>query len=333
VLNAAKVALPVAAAIFVGKSLLVLIGSLGLAVVLGALAYVYYFIKIYGAQLGSKTKIPDMGGVKRLMFHSTLATLAFAVYLNLDTVLVNALLTPSGFALYKIAQQIFIGVASLSPVSYLLLFTYFIKLDAEMDAGGKRLAYEKAMKYGALFAIPASIFLIMLAPQIINLIYPESYAASAAVLSAFGIAPLFYVIFANNVSILGAHGRMKEIAKLYVLAIVVYAAGLALLAPSYGVVGAALASVGAYAVAAIASYFIVRRLAFGPRIRADYFTRPLAFGIAAALATWLVRAYVTTNGIALLVTYPLALALLYLPFATKEDWRVAGAALSVLRKV
>lgn len=328
VVNIGRLVLPIIFALAFAPTAEWAIAGVALGYLAGALSYVIFFGKTYDKfRPDWKSAMPHE--MKQYMLYAAIIGIATAFFTQFDTVLLNSLLTPSDVGLYKAAQMVLIGVVSLAPISYLVIFTFFVELEAKKQRGEQQDTYAKAAKYGLIFFIPISVMMLVLAPQIIAFLYTSTYAPSAGALAAFAVLPAFYFLFNVNMSTMLARGEIRTAAMLYVLAGISSIGLNILLIPQFGFVGSAMAYAGAYVVPTLISMpLLAQRLSLHFSI-ADLL-RPVVVSIIAAAASLFVAGMVSVSLVPLAV-FPIACALMYFASMDDDDRHVARAFSGMMR--
>jgi O-antigen/teichoic acid export membrane protein len=322
VVNVGRLVLPVVFAFAFAPTAEWAIAGVALGYLAGAAAYVFFFRKTY-AGFRPDWSVPLPGDMKQYMLYAGIIGIATAFFTQFDTVLLNSLLSPSNVGLYKAAQMVLIGVISLAPISYPVIFSFFVELEAKKQRGQQADAYAKAAKYGLTFFIPISVMMFALAPQIISVIYTPTYAPSAGALAAFAFLPAFYFLFNVNVNTMLARGAIRSAALLFILASISSIALNVLLIPMFGFVGSAMAYAGAYIVPTLASIpLLARRLSLSFDVSA--LARPAVISIVAAGLS-LFAAGATTEPLVPLILFPAVCGILYLASMDDDDRRVLKA--------
>ncbi len=328
VVNGARLVLPVAAVLFIAPSAGWTIAGVAGGYLLGALAYLFFFRRAYGLKFEMPTIIAkEMRGFAA---YAGLLALSAAFLSNFDTVLLNTYLSPDSVALYKAAQIVLIGVVSLAPISYGVIFTFFIELEAKGNRKEQGEAYSQAMKYGLIFFLPIAVMMFVLAGEIVGLLYPGTYLPAADALRVFAFVPPFVFLFNMNIASLQARGEIKDACKLVLLAGALSIALNVLLIPYFGFVGAAMAYAGAYMIPALLSLpTMVRKLQM--HVNWKELARPLAVSAVAAAAVEAAQMLGLRNEIALIAIFPVACAALYLLTLEDDDRRLLNSFIGMVR--
>jgi O-antigen/teichoic acid export membrane protein len=322
IVSVGRLVLPIMAAMLIAPTAEWAMVGVGLGYLAGAVAYLVFFKRTYsGFAPDWSGHLP--AGLKSYAMYAALIMLASAFLMNFDTVLLNAFLSPQSVALYKAAQMVLIGVISLAPISYGLIFTLFVELESTGKRNEQQEAYAKAAKYALAFFIPISFMMFVLAPEIIGFFYLPTYAASASALRAFAFLPVFYFFFNMNMSTLLARSEMKIAGALYLLAAVCSLGLNLLLIPQFGFVGSAMAYAAAFIIPTIISIpMLARRLALSVHVRE--IVRPLAVSVVASAAVFLVQGTQAVPWVVLLFLFPLVCAGLYLLMLDADDRHIIG---------
>ena len=268
--------------------------------------------------------------VRTFAIYAGVLALAGAFLSNFDTVLLNAFLSPESVALYKAAQIVLIGVASLAPISYTVIFTFFVELEAKGDRKAQGEAYSQATKYGLDFFLPISVMMFVLAGEIVGFLYPGTYMPATDALRIFALVPPFVFLFTMNISSLQARGEIKGACMLGLLAGGTSLLLNFLLIPYFGFVGAAMAYAGACMIPALVSFpMMARKLEMSVSWTA--LARPLAVSALAAGAVAAARWLGLNNELALIAIFPIACAALYLLTLDSDDRRLLNALKGLVR--
>ncbi|MFA6035791.1 MAG: oligosaccharide flippase family protein [Candidatus Micrarchaeia archaeon] len=324
IVNGARLVLPVAAVLLIAPTAEWTIAGVACGYLMGALAYIVFFRRIYGMKLERPQKAVEKD-LRTYALYSALIAIATAIFSNVDTLLLNMFhLAPDKVALYKAAQMVFIGIISLAPISYMLIFTFFVELEAKGQRREQAQAYSQAAKYGLAFFIPVSVMAFVLAGEIISFLYSPPYAPSADALRVFAFIPAFYFLLSMNNNALLARSEIKNVAVLALLSGGLSLALNVVFIPYFGFVGSSLAYAGAAIIPAFISFWMIGgRLSLG--IGWKEIGRPVVVSAVAVLAALGVKQFVTTNEVVLLALFPIACGCAYLLMLDKDDRRVVEA--------
>ncbi len=188
-----------------------------------------------------------------------LAGLLSSIMLNTDMLMLGWFRGAEEVGFYSAAQKIVLLLYLLPGFLSVSLFPSFSRLAGTRDERF-RLLLEKGIAASLLLAFPLVAGGIVLAPQIINLVYGAPYLPSSAtfVILALTFFIVFPGIFISNA--IFAYNRQKVLTA--------YVAGGALgniilnflLIPPYGIVGSALATVGSLIIANSFNWLFLKRL-------------------------------------------------------------------------
>jgi len=322
VVNGGRLVLPVAAVLLIAPTAEWTIAGVAGGYLAGALAYALFFGRIYGMKPEWPSRMDrDVG---RFALYAALMALAGSFLSNFDAVLLNAFMVPESVALYKAAQMVLVGVVSLAPISYAVIFTFFVELEAKGKRREQGEAYSQATKYGLVFFLPISVMMFVLAGEIVGFLYPGAYVPAADALRVFALVPPFVFLFTMNISSLQARGEIRDACMLVLLAGALSIMLNVLLIPLFGFVGAAMAYAGAYLIPTLLSLpMMVRKLEMSVSWTA--LARPLAVSALAAGAVVAARWLGLSNEIVLIAIFPLACAALYLLTLDSDDRRLISA--------
>ena len=321
IVSVGRLVLPIIAAMLIAPTPGWAMVGVGLGYLAGAVAYLVFFKRTYGTGFDWSGHLP--AGLKSYAMYAALIMLASAFLTNFDTVLLNTFLSPQSVALYKAAQMVLIGVISLAPISYGLIFTLFVELESTGKRNEQQEAYAKAAKYALTFFIPISFMMFVLAPEIIGFFYLPTYAASASALRAFAVLPAFYFFFNMNMSTLLARSEMKIAGALYLLAAVCSLGLNLLLIPQFGFVGSAIAYSAAFIIPTIISVpVLARKLSLS--VHANEIVRPLVVSVIASGVILFVQGMQAVPWVVLLFLFPLVCAALYLLMLDADDRHIMG---------
>lgn len=193
---------------------------------------------------------------------------------RLDQLVISIVLGPVKLGLYVVA----VTIASLSNLVGGSIATVALPAVARLESSRERLeAAKRFIRLTFLLAAALSIPVLVFAPELIGLFFGPSFEAAA---SAARLLLVAATVFSTN-RVLGAVlqglGRPLAVGLGELAGVAVTVVGLAVLLPTLGLAGAAVASIVAYLVAGT---WMVRRLAHSLKIT----VRELAFG-APRLAT------------------------------------------------
>jgi O-antigen/teichoic acid export membrane protein len=241
-----------------------------------------------------------------------LASFLGAIMINTDLIMIGWMRSADDVGFYSAAQkpvQVFYTIASLFAVSIFPALTKTLK--DNLEKGGKIL--EQAVSMSLLAAIPLSLGGMILANQIINLVFGAQYLAATA---SFQILMLTLLIIFPSVivsnSIL-AHGQQKN----FVAFSLIGAGGNIvfnfLLIPVWGIAGASISTV---LTQIIANYFIWKKMqSVNPFSVLPNIKKMIIAGLSMAIFTYIFK----IGGISLLLNVPLSAAIYFLALKLQRE--------------
>ncbi|MBE7421028.1 MAG: hypothetical protein EFKGCFLK_02712 [Rhodocyclaceae bacterium] len=204
--------------------------------------------------------------------------LAAAAFSRLDFFVLPHLVSLGEIGLYASAAKLYEAGLMVSSILVSALFPLFSHVWAENRSGFSALV-EQVLRLMMAFGIPAAALACLAAEPIMLLLFGKSYSAASAVLA--WLVPAALIMAGNQVlsAAMLASGRQVNDLMCVAAGAVVLLAGLALLVPHVGIVGAAWAIM-----AAMLFQFVFRSLWFGRQESGRALLRPLAPPLVAALA-------------------------------------------------
>lgn len=175
---------------------------------------------------------------------------------RLDTILVGYFLSPVAVSYYVISEQVVKFVET--PMSA-LGFTLSPTFGAEKAAGNvDRISriYEEALMNGLLLYVPAGAGIVLVAEPTIHLVFGPEYSGAIPVLQVLGLYVIFNAITKVSDQSLDYLGRARERAIAKGITAVLNVALNFVLIPTFGVVGAAIATVITYGLYTAANLYI-----------------------------------------------------------------------------
>jgi len=168
--------------------------------------------------------------------------LAIVVFLSreLDSAVIGKLLGMEQLGFYVIAYSLAnIPSTYLSKVVARVMFPFFSRLQHDPEA--LRREYARGLRLITALAVPVSVAMLVLAPDIIRALYGARWSAAAAPLQVLAVFGCFRSLWMLNGYLYNAIGRPQvdfytSLARLAAMAALLYP-----LSSAYGVVGAALA--------------------------------------------------------------------------------------------
>lgn len=241
-----------------------------------------------------------------------LASFLGAIMINTDLIMIGWMRPANEVGFYSAAQkpvQVFYTIASLFAVSIFPALTKTLK--DSLEKGGKIL--EKAVSMSLLVAIPLSLGGIILADQIINLVFGSQYLAAT---SSFQILMLTILIIFPSVivsnSIL-AHEQQKNFIAFSMIGAIGNIIFNFLLIPRFGIAGASASTVFTQL---ISNYFIWKKMqSVNPFSVLPNIKKMIIAGIIMALTTILLKFF----AIPLLVNIALSSGVYFLTLRLQKE--------------
>jgi O-antigen/teichoic acid export membrane protein len=185
---------------------------------------------------------------------------------------------PAALGLYGISYEIAsLPTADLSAPINRALIPGYAKLDSGDDL---RAAYGNAMSSLTAIALPAAAGIFAVAPFLVPVALGSEWLGATALLEILAFNGAVVLFHSSIGAALVAKGYPRDIARLNAYYVLLLLAMLALLAPNYGIVGAAYAALGTAVVMTPAFLVLIkRRLGVGVGIFARAVVRPLLASI------------------------------------------------------
>ena len=179
--------------------------------------------------------------------------------MNVDTLMLGWWKSTSDIGLYAASQRILQLIYMLPTLLSAALFPAMARL-AHHDAVRFRAILERAISISLLVAIPIAVGGIIIAPEIIRLLFGGSYVPGAATLRILllTVVVIFPNYFINNA--IFAYDRQLRGLKFVIIGAVVNVVGNYFLIPIYGTAGAALATVCAQAVGTLLLWRMLKQI-------------------------------------------------------------------------
>ena len=196
------------------------------------------------------------GGMLRFGIPSALTSLPQTINLRFDQILIIAFLPARSLGFYTVAVAWGGGVA---PVLSAIGSVLFPQVSAEVDAQRREYLLARALQVGTLVAIATSLPLMLLAPVGLPLIFGARFAPSIP--SALLLVPAGAILAWSGVAEEGLRGLGRPTI-VFVAEIVASGVTVATLPPllhTYGIFGAAIASLLGYSTVAIVAVIAISR--------------------------------------------------------------------------
>jgi O-antigen/teichoic acid export membrane protein len=180
--------------------------------------------------------------------------------LNLDRLIIGAFLSVAAVAYYSTPFDLLSRLTLIPGALSLVLFPAFaFTLSQDRNLAAHRL--KQGIKFTFLVLFPIVYFLILFAPELMNLwVGPEFAMYSAPIARILGFGVLIMSLAYIPVVMLQAAGRSDFTAKLQLFELPLYVAALWVLTDSMGLLGAAIAFLGRATLDSIVSLYGCERL-------------------------------------------------------------------------
>ncbi|MEQ1795839.1 MAG: lipopolysaccharide biosynthesis protein [Nitrospira sp.] len=267
-------------------------------------------------------------GIAQELFHygKFITGLAIVVFLTreLDNLTIGKLLGMDALGYYVVAYTLAnIPSTYLSAVLAKVLFPMFSKLQA--DTAGLGIEYGRGMRVLTAVAVPLSVGIAVLAPEIVAVLYGSRWALAAAPLQILAVFGCFRALWMLNGYLYNAIGKPQidfyvSLSRLMVMGALLYP-----LTVSYGIVGASVAVAMPMVVQFFVGVFLSKRF-IGVSIAATLRPLAIAIGQGAVLVVVLLGAklFVPSNpvsGLVILMMLGAAACLMLNVQAVLAVWR------------
>lgn len=313
-LNALKLAVPLAVVYYFGANAFNAIAGVSLSFVLSLVVYVVIFLYLFKGKFEAK-KQGDARAVNDFLFYSAVTAFVGYLFSNSDILLISYFSDSGQVALYRAAQVVLNAVFTVIPVSTTFLYSFFVELEAKKQGGVQARMFDKMVKYGAMFLIPLSFWLIFFAPEIMQ-VYPKGYAESVPALQAFAVVVFFVFVQNLSLTMLYTKAMVKKVTALTLALALLMALLNVLLIPKFGFYGAAVAYAIAFILVSIASLVLASN-SLKLKLNSKHVLKPLVISLLGVIALAQLRAYV--DPFILLFATPFAFALAYFVLLDGED--------------
>jgi O-antigen/teichoic acid export membrane protein len=204
---------------------------------------------------------------------------------RLDNILISLISTNEVVGNYAAAVAVFVAVGMLAEgfrIAVLPLMARYREREPETI----RQLYEHSFKYLLILGLPLGIITIVLAEELISIVYRQDLPEAVPALQVLGLAIVFIFLNILHNRLLIAYDRQKLIALFLGLTAVVNILINLLLVPRIGAVGSAIARVASIVTLFVFTALAVARIGIGARIR-QHVWRPLLAAVLMAIVIWL----------------------------------------------
>jgi len=173
-------------------------------------------------------------------FSVGIASMAYVIYFYSGAVVIGLLVNPTAVGFYRIATGIAASTIGAVIVINKVMFSFF---SSEKDSESSMIHLKRALKYAAIFALPACIGLAASSDVIVGTFFGNQYLPSFAALMVLGYFVFDAVYGGILISYLAAKGQSAILGKVAAVAIPLNLILGLLFVNLFGFVGAAMASV------------------------------------------------------------------------------------------
>lgn len=187
------------------------------------------------------------------------AAMVIFITFEIDNLIIGKIIGMEGLGLYSVAFMLAnLPATHLAKVVSGVMLPAYSKLQS--DYAALRVAYLRTLEFIAALAIPASVGLGVLAPQILGVIFGERWLPAVDALRVLAVFGCLRAISALNGYLYNAIGKPKTtfyitLSKLFVIALFIFP-----LTTRYGIVGAAIAVTVPSILTFIADFVLLRRI-------------------------------------------------------------------------
>ena len=196
---------------------------------------------------------------------------------RIDVVMLKIFHSDEMVGLYSAAHKLIESMLFIPENIVSALFPAFAVMFVKNDSDYRKI-FRRAFLFLTILAVPASIGIFLLAPEIIDLFFAAEYVKAANALRWLGLAVFFIFIKYIFSTSLNAIGEQKKFAIIMGFSMIVNIVLNLVLIPKYDLAGAGLATVASEFCAVIALvYFVFLKTKYLPPIQ--YILKPVSAGI------------------------------------------------------
>lgn len=230
---------------------------------------------------------------------------------RVDNVMLGFMTSSAEVGWYNAAYSLLEGLYIVPKIITNLLYPAFARAHREPAAITQLL--DHAVRYALLVAVPVMIVGVVLAEEITLFVYGEQYVRSIVALQVLLLGTFFLFMHEIGFVLLGAIDRQRVAVAFFALALVVKVVTNLILIPRFGYIGAAISTVLAEGVFAVAAMLYVARLGY----RVSF----LNLLLKPALAGGMVGVGAHMVQLPVLVVLPLGALLYFALLTTFRYWR------------
>lgn len=225
---------------------------------------------------------------------------------QVDTILLSVYRSESDVGWYNAATTVTFSLVMLSQAYRFSVYPMMARFAQQAPEKLNRL-YDRSMRYLSALVVPMVIGIMVLAPQIVSLVFGAKFAPTSLVLQILVVSLIFIFLDAPTVRMLLVHDRQHVIAQIGVVSAVCNVAFNLLLLPHYGAVGAAIARViSEFSASALCYVYLYRRI-IKLKIH-EVLSRPILASGVMVIVLWLM------GGLSMAITIPVGAAVYVLIF-------------------
>ncbi len=215
------------------------------------------------------------------------------IYLRVDVVMLGFFQSSAEVGFYTVATDLFYRFNVFARMFNNALMPLMAR-EFETQAERIRTYIRAAARYQFAFGIPLSVWGVVLADQLITLLFGQSFAASGLVFRL--MAPLIVLRFLSNTTATALTATNRQAARSTVIAVMaVLNIGMNLYAlPRYSYLGATITSIITEVLFYIAIYLVLRREVPRP-LGNRFLLKPAVAGALMAVAAWLLQGITTAE--------------------------------------
>ncbi len=237
-----------------------------------------------------------------------------------DTVLVSAFKGDHQAGLFSSAYRIIWAMAVVPATCMTAVFPFLSRIGRSSDHRHREVI-RRVVKYLACVSLPFCGIMALFAPQLIRMIYGESYLSARSALWVLAAIPLFSFTYIPLIDLMNAHYKQK----LSMMAIL-SCAGLNVvlclaLAPAMGFLGAAVSTlISEVAMLGLTLFLAWRHMRIHPRLLGNW--KPALAALGAAMVCLPLRSALPFYGLAPVYVASYLGALFLLRTFDASDWRI-----------
>lgn len=175
---------------------------------------------------------------------------------RLDQLIISVALAASDFGLYVVAMAVEAPLFFTAITIEILLFP---KIAAQAVEEGRQQVLGRYFRAALILVIPATIVFLILAPWLIEVVFGAAYLPAVDAARILALSGIGFTLKTMLTTYMRASNRMRVVTWSEGVGIVVTVVSLAILLPTLGLVGAAIAQLLAFTIPALLMAFLVRR--------------------------------------------------------------------------